>query len=317
MPTLRASILINNFNYEQFLCDAVRSALDQTRPADEIILVDDGSQDASLDRLKAEGLADRIQMIAKRNGGQLSAFNAGFEAATGDVVFFLDADDQYRPEYLERVLAFYEANPECDFLYCSVAEFGRVSRIHHRHPADRDLGFSVLATLEGREYVGYATSCVSVKKSILDRFMPLPLEADWPLRADDCVVWGSSLAGAHKFYLAEPLVKYRVHESNGWFGRDHSLDYRFRRKLRKARLLNHLVQTFGYRESLLMDSVVQEFQSAGTRSEKELRVYKKIVRRSGRHRGWRRNRTRELKRAYQALREDGQDPKRVRRLRLW
>ncbi len=315
MRKLRASVLINNHDYEQYVCDAVASALAQNRAAHEIILVDDGSQDASLDRLKAEGLSDRIQVIAKRNGGQLSAFNAGFEAASGDVVFFLDSDDQYTPEYLERVLAFYEDTPECDFLYCSVEEFGRVSQVHHRHPESRDLGFSVLATLRGREYVGYATSCVSMRKAILDPFLPLPLEDDWRLRADDCLVWGSSLAGAHKYYLAEPLVRYRVHGSNGWFGVDHSGDYKFRRKLRKARLFQHLMQTFGYREELLLDYVVQEFQSAGSRSEKELRLYQKIVRRSGRDRRWIRNRTRDLKRAYAAI--AGEEPRGARRLLPW
>ena len=297
MP-LRASVLINNHDYERYVCEAVASALEQSRPADEVILVDDGSGDASLDRLKAAGLTDRIQVIAKENGGQLSAFHAGLAAASGDVVFFLDADDQYGPEYLGRMLDLYESTPECDFAYCSVEEFGEVNRIHHRHPESRDLGFSVLGTLHGREYVGYATTCVSARKALLDRFMPVPFEEDWRLRADDCVVWGSSIAGAHKFYVAEPLVRYRVHDRNGWFGREHSLDYRFRRRLRKARLFQHLLDTFGYRESLLMDGVLQEFESATTRTERELRVYQKIVRRSGRDDRWIRNRMRDLKRAY-------------------
>src|SRR5437764_1069566 len=85
------SVIINNYNYGRFLAEAIESALSQTLPATEVIVVDDGSTDNSPEVIgRYEG---RIRSIMKSNGGQASALNAGFGASSGDVVIFLDADD--------------------------------------------------------------------------------------------------------------------------------------------------------------------------------------------------------------------------------
>src|SRR5262245_40334734 len=113
---LRTSCLINNYNYAQYVTEAVDSALAQTCPFDEIIVVDDGSTDGSVELLKCRyGDESRVHIIYKPNEGQLSAFNTGFLAATGDIAFFLDADDIYEPSYVETVLRLYAKRPELDF----------------------------------------------------------------------------------------------------------------------------------------------------------------------------------------------------------
>lgn len=97
------SIVINNYNYGRFLADAVDSALNQTLPSDEVIVVDDGSTDES--RTVIAGYGKRIHPILQQNRGQRSAYNAGFAASTGDLVLFLDSDDVLDPSVVERVLA--------------------------------------------------------------------------------------------------------------------------------------------------------------------------------------------------------------------
>jgi len=87
----RASVVINNYNYGRFLGPAIESALAQTYPHTEVVVVDDGSADDS--RLIINSYGERIVSRYKENGGQGSAFNAGFAACHGDVVIFLDADD--------------------------------------------------------------------------------------------------------------------------------------------------------------------------------------------------------------------------------
>ena len=82
------SIVINNYNYARFLPEAIESALAQTYPHKEIIVVDDGSTDDS--RRVMESYGDRIKPIYKKNGGQASAMNLGYEAAKGDLIYFLD-----------------------------------------------------------------------------------------------------------------------------------------------------------------------------------------------------------------------------------
>jgi glycosyltransferase involved in cell wall biosynthesis len=89
------SILINNYNYADYLPDAIDSALNQTYPAVEVIVVDDGSTDHSRQVLTRYG--DRIKVIYQTNQGQAAAFNHGFAASRGDIICFLDADDAFYP----------------------------------------------------------------------------------------------------------------------------------------------------------------------------------------------------------------------------
>ena len=97
------SIIIGNYNYEAYVADAIESALGQTYPNVEVIVVDDGSTDDS--RAVISNYGDRITSIFKENGGHGSALNQGFTASRGQVVMFLDSDDVLLPRAVERVMA--------------------------------------------------------------------------------------------------------------------------------------------------------------------------------------------------------------------
>ncbi len=102
---LLASIIVNNYNYGRFLAEAIESALSQTYANTEVIVVDDGSTDNSRDIIAS--YKDQIIPVLKENGGQASAFNAGFQASSGEVIFFLDADfvgGELRQNTLSRIL---------------------------------------------------------------------------------------------------------------------------------------------------------------------------------------------------------------------
>ncbi len=90
------SLVINNYNYGRFLAEAIDSALKQTYPHTEVIVVDDGSTDNSRDITASYG--DNISPVLKQNGGQASAFIAGFAASKGEIICFLDSDDMFLPE---------------------------------------------------------------------------------------------------------------------------------------------------------------------------------------------------------------------------
>ena len=94
------SIIINNFNYARFLGAAIDSALAQAHRETEVIVVDDGSTDDSRDVIARYGR--RVRAVLKENGGQASAFNAGFAVSRGEVVLFLDADDFLYPSAASR-----------------------------------------------------------------------------------------------------------------------------------------------------------------------------------------------------------------------
>ena len=122
-----ASILINNYNYGRYLADAIESALAQTYSNVEVIVVDDGSTDDSNRVLNA--YSGRIHVIRKANGGQASAYNAGYYASSGGVLIFLDADDVLQPTALARAMPSFES-PDVVKVHWSLAiadEHGRAT----------------------------------------------------------------------------------------------------------------------------------------------------------------------------------------------
>jgi glycosyltransferase involved in cell wall biosynthesis len=103
------SVVIPTYNYGHCVADAVDSALAQTYPAVEVIVVDDGSTDDTPDRLAKYG--DRIRVIRQPNQGLSAARNAGIRAAAGELVALLDSDDAFHPRKLEHQTAYLAANP--------------------------------------------------------------------------------------------------------------------------------------------------------------------------------------------------------------
>jgi glycosyltransferase involved in cell wall biosynthesis len=92
----RLSVVITNYNYEQYLAMAIQSALDLRWDDLEVIVVDDGSTDAS--RTVIEGFGDRVRVLLTENASQRVAANRGYATSTGDVVVFLDSDDVLPPD---------------------------------------------------------------------------------------------------------------------------------------------------------------------------------------------------------------------------
>lgn len=257
---MQTTCLVSSYNYAQFVGEAIGGALRQTIPFDQVVVVDDGSTDGSEELLRSRfGHNPVVRIISKRNEGQLSCFNEGFAQATGDIVFFLDADDVYEPEYLESALSVYRQHPSCDFLFCGRRLFGECQGTVMAFPNDRDLGYSLVETAFARSWIGAATSCLSMRRSLLQRILPLPFVDDWRVRADDCLVFGASLAGARKRFLAQPLVRYRVHGRNHYRGRTANHLEVFRRRLAINRLFEHLQRSLCLNAPRLAEFGHQEF----------------------------------------------------------
>jgi glycosyltransferase involved in cell wall biosynthesis len=104
------SIIIPCYNTQEFVEEAVKSALNQTYPNKEIIVVNDGSTDDSLKVLEQFG--DQIKIITKCNEGISAARNTGILSSVGDYIMFLDADDIMSPHSAESKISILEAFPE-------------------------------------------------------------------------------------------------------------------------------------------------------------------------------------------------------------
>jgi glycosyltransferase involved in cell wall biosynthesis len=96
------SIVISNYNYADYLDASIRSALAQTYPNTEVIVVDDGSTDASREVIAQ--YQERVRCLFKPNAGLISALNAGIEISRGQYIGFLDADDLWEPTIAEQVM---------------------------------------------------------------------------------------------------------------------------------------------------------------------------------------------------------------------
>jgi glycosyltransferase involved in cell wall biosynthesis len=211
--SLLVSIIINNYNYARFLPDAINSAINQTYPHTEIIVVDDGSTDNSRDIIA--GYGDRIIPIFQPNGKQAAAFNSGFAKSKGDIIIFLDSDDYLYPQTVEKIVAVWQP---------------KLSKVHYRLEvvdADRQsLGYTFpqggkpLSTgevwktlLDIGGYVRVPTSGNALNRKAL---LPLfPIADDYKLTADDYLSVLVPFAG-EVAAVEEPLGAYRIHGSNQW-----------------------------------------------------------------------------------------------------
>ncbi|MEM4406501.1 MAG: glycosyltransferase [Candidatus Methanomethylicaceae archaeon] len=116
------SIIIPTYNCRKWVSEAVDSALSQTYPRCEIIVVDDGSNDGT-DLLLQERYGDKIRYYFQDNKGRSAARNRGLKEAKGEYIQFLDADDLIMPEKIARQVEFLEANRDVDVVYGDVLLF--------------------------------------------------------------------------------------------------------------------------------------------------------------------------------------------------
>jgi glycosyltransferase involved in cell wall biosynthesis len=170
------TILINNYNYGSFLNEAIESALAQTYDNIEVVVVDDGSTDSSREVIAKYG--NRIIPVMKDNGGQASAFNAGFAASKGDILCLLDADDLFLAEKVSCIVQIFDDNPKAGWCFDRVQEFdnktgGRYPPIAKWRCGPWDERANIVA-VGLPPNIPTATSGLSFRRSALAVMLPMP-----------------------------------------------------------------------------------------------------------------------------------------------
>ncbi len=217
-PTV--SVMIPNYNYGRFVCDAVRSALAQSGVDVEVCVVDNASTDDSVARLRdAFGNDPRVHVVVnERNVGIKANFVRCFELARGEHVTILCADDLLLPGHLARALAFYQAHPEVDYLHTGYTwvdeHLGNERYIDHPGHLGADVWIGrddVYGQLRYESYVCMPT--VVFTRALLATFGSIAIV--------DAVVSGDyeqfsryALAGARSAFLAVPGARIRRHGGN-------------------------------------------------------------------------------------------------------
>lgn len=210
------SVIVNNYNYGRFLGDAIDSALDQTYENIEVIVVDDGSTDESRDVI--ERYDDRIIPVLKENGGQASAFNAGFAASQGDVVIFLDADDILLPTAAG--LALERFGPRVVKVHWPLLRANdAMEKTGQQIPAeDLPAGDFRQSTFRDGPAASLSppTSGNAWARDFLERVLPMP-EAEHPVGADG-YLYGLVPAFGIIERVRTPQGIYRIHDVNNYHG---------------------------------------------------------------------------------------------------
>lgn len=280
---LRVSVVVDSFNYAQYLEAAVSSAALQSYPPDEIIVVDDGSTDDTPEvAAKLATEFDHVAVISKENGGQLSCFDRGIAACTGDIVFFLDADDEWEPDHVAGVLEVFEQRPDIGFVFTAFRLIGDRSGTEHYLDRDHDFGLSVMVSALGRASLGTITSCLAIRRDVLSRLFPVAPELfrDWRICADEYLIIGSSLAGARKYYLNSPSTRYRHHGANLWAGiRKPDIFLRRSKQIATIRMINYLRKRL-HLETLPSHELSREFRTIPRPSPYDLRHARRVLRRA-------------------------------------
>lgn len=210
-------VVIDNYNYARFLGQAIDSALGQTHPPAQVIVVDDGSTDESRDVIASYG--DRITPVLQPNRGQASALNEGFSRSTSQLIIFLDADDMLLPDVVERVIAAARGNDgvaKIQYPMKVIDERGRLT-IARKPPPHLELPSGDLRRQELAmpfDMTWMSTSGNAFPRWVLQDLLPIP-EAKYPVCADYYLQHLTPLFGP-VVSLDDAGALYRVHGANSY-----------------------------------------------------------------------------------------------------
>ena len=263
----QVSVVINNYNYEPYLAEAVDSALAQTYAELEVIVVDDGSTDGSLELLRQYG--DRIRVVTQKNQGQAAALNSGFNESTGAWVLFLDADDTLNADAVQSLVSIATTlSPEyaaIQFKLCCVDAQSRVILPKQSNPrsfSDEDPLTSLLS--EG-SYFFSPTSGNLFRAESLREVMPVPVET-YKICADLYIQTAIPFVGKIHFVSQGTLGSYRIHGKNNFVSKEKEelkIILKLQRELRlgsaKRSLIGILSKKHGY---AVFDFALKPGQSA-------------------------------------------------------
>lgn len=211
ISTPKISIVIPVYNAEKYLEECIQSAINQTYPNIEVIAVDDGSTDSSLQILKK--FSNKIKIIEKENGGMSSALNEGIRVMTGEWFKWLSADDVLYPNAVEVLVS--EANKlknKKNYVLFSNWEMidsdGKILR-KVVEPNYNELSQFDLNILLLDHYIGNGTTSL-IHKSTLDEYGTFDGNPRF-VEDYELLLRYSLLHNVRLYFISKSLAKYRIH----------------------------------------------------------------------------------------------------------
>lgn len=209
MNTPLVSIVIPVYNGANYLGEAIESALAQTYPHTEIVVVNDGSRDDGQTRTIARSYGNRIRYFEKPNGGVATALNFGIDQMRGQYFSWLSHDDIYRPDKVERQIEALAGKPDGAIAYCDFGTIDGEGRVLNPHQAVSPRGDRCMRAMLalGRECVHGCGLLIPAKLfHERGRFDPAKRYTQ------DYDLWFRFAEKVPFIHVAEPLVGSRQHE---------------------------------------------------------------------------------------------------------
>ncbi len=208
----KVSVIIPTYNRSHYVGEAIDSVLGQTFKDLEIIIVDDGSTDNTKQVLK--NYASRIQYIFQEKKGRAEARNQGMMAAKGEYITFLDDDDIWWPNKLQKQIIFLDAHPHIGLVHTFTEVVDEEGRLLEKETGSR-LKLYKKAMRIGYTYEGMSQLCVMFISTVMVRKECLGKVGLFDSRTESFEDWDFYLRFALKYRIdtiPEPLVKSRIHQ---------------------------------------------------------------------------------------------------------
>jgi len=201
------SAIVPAYNAASFLHEALESVLAQTLPVAECLVVNDGSSDGT--SAVAQEYGDSVRLIEQENRGVSAARNRGAAEARGELLAFLDADDRWLPERIERGVLALEARPDTEAVVCATRVVDRDLRpvgVIRQHP-----------DLSSRDMLLCRASVVSASSNLLIRSSVFATLGGFDERLSTSADWALTFRLVERgrlIALPDSLVEYRRHDDN-------------------------------------------------------------------------------------------------------
>ncbi|MFN0108596.1 MAG: glycosyltransferase family 2 protein [Blastocatellia bacterium] len=212
----KVSVIIPTYNSAPFIVATIRSVLDQTYSNYEVVIVDDGSTDDTLQILNAFvasscDLVDKIRFFSKSNGGPASARNMAIKNSTGKYMAFLDGDDLWTPDKLAEQVEFLERHPEIGMTFAEAVVFTEQNSQKEFREKIGYTGVTSFCYLLLGDHIPNST--VMMRRECVDKIGWLN-ESRELVAVEDYEYW-LRLARAFPIKgIAKPMAFYRVHANN-------------------------------------------------------------------------------------------------------
>ena len=273
---MKISAVIDIYNSEAFIAEAIESVVAQERLPDELIIVDDGSTDGTVEAIKeAIAALPYARLIEQENGGQLKCLTTGVLAASGDLIALLDGDDLWKPSHLREAEEKFQEHPGLSLYFCDYETLGveHIGALKKLPEMLLQSTFGLTALSEA--FVGDITATLVMRADCVKPHLPLPaeLEREWVINADNVFVWLTCFTGRQKYSSCAQNVIYRIHQASMHKQYNNAV-VRARKRLATKRLFEYFRREF-YIPQDVGKVLRREFRAHGSQDQTLKKMYRK------------------------------------------